>query len=94
MTTIKTDDFISLYCDGDSDSSSMISSICKILSVDDWNYLKDFRPCSDKGFTFTTDKKILDMMNKINFEYNNIHSRSSIGLIMRILHRIAKSKIK
>jgi hypothetical protein len=87
MTTYNIDDFMFL---DEGSERNMIFSACMALSAADWEYLKIFRPNPDKGFAFTNDKRVLNMMDRINVAYNGLHSGCSIGITMRIIHAIAR----
>lgn len=55
-----------------------------------WFYLKDFVPKEGEGFMFTKDEKINDLMTKIDTR-TPIHSASTLVMMMRIMHKLAKT---
>jgi len=68
----------------------MVASACMALDSEDWMFLKYYYMSDNDSYMFSNNRRVLDIMNKVQDAYNGGHSGSSIGLTMRIVDRIAK----
>lgn len=65
------------------------SAYTTITRLEKWHYLRDY--VVDENTGFTQEPSILDIMNKINDNYQGGgHSGGSMGFTMRAVHDIAK----
>jgi len=69
---------------------------CAYKTVTDNNawYVFDIPIHEDRGYMFCKDARVIELMNKIDTDYNGCHSGSSIGFTMRILQHMYKTKDK
>jgi hypothetical protein len=68
------------------ESKQFLSAYTVIHQEEAWFLLANF---TGDSFMFSTDKKILDLMTKI--DHANIHSGASLGCVMQQLRYIAKN---
>ena len=61
-----------------------------IVDADGWEYFKNFEPDPSRGFMFTKDNRINDLINRI-CEVDQLHSGSSLGSTLRELEYVAKT---
>jgi hypothetical protein len=60
-----------------------------ITTLEMWDFLKNYELPINTSFSDCTDKKILNIMNEIQKDYDG-HSGASLAITMRNLHKIAK----
>ena len=54
-----------------------------------WNYLYNYQTDEMRGYMFSEDPKIIDLMNQIQNDYGGLHSGGSMALTMRFMELIA-----
>ena len=61
-----------------------------VQKMEMWNYLYNHNTDEKRGYMFSEDPKIIDLMNQIQNDYGGLHSGGSMALTMRFMELIAK----
>lgn len=71
----------------------MIESAYHAISIaEKWDVLRTIEPEQKRGFMFTTNQQLMELMSLVESSYGG-HSGSSLGWTMRIMQVIAKDGI-
>jgi len=61
-----------------------------IQKMEMWNYLYNYSTEEKRGFMFSDDPKIVEIVNQVQKDYGGMHSGGSMALTMRFMELIAK----
>ena len=61
-----------------------------VQKMEMWNYLYNHNTDEKRGYMFSEDPKIIDLMNQIQNDYGGLHSGGSMALTMRFMELISK----
>lgn len=68
-----------------------LSAYETITRLEGWEFLKQYSPPENTGFSSDQHPEILRIENEINIASNNNHSGCSMACTMRVMHEIAKN---
>jgi hypothetical protein len=77
-------DFMKLY------KREAESAYQTVQKMEMWNYLYNHNTEKKRGYMFSEDPKIMDLMNQIQEDYGGLHSGGSMALTLRFMELIAK----
>ena len=76
-------DFMKLY------KHEAESAYQTVQNMEMWNYLHNYTTDETRGYMFSEDPKIIELMQQIQRDYGGLHSGSSMALTMRFMELIA-----
>jgi hypothetical protein len=77
-------DFMKLY------KREAESAYQTVQKMEMWNYLYNHNTDKKRGYMFSEDPKIIDLINQIQEDYGGLHSGGSMALTLRFMELIAK----
>lgn len=68
-----------------------LSAYETITRLEAWEFLKQYEPPENTGFSSDQNPEIIRIENEINIASNNNHSGCSMACTMRVMQQIAKN---